>query len=413
MTTSSPGDRAGRPGHFLDELRATFAEHANRPAIVYQGRSRTYGEIDEKARRCAARLRQLGVVRGDRVAIATPEKLPFLSAHLGTLYAAGVSLPLDPRLEANELRLLLRDSGARVVVAGRDVHPLIHALRSDLPGLRALLLDAEAWEAPDSAFAEPAIDRDAACVILNTSRAAGPPRGVVHTHASLASGLRALRTAWRFTPDDVPVNVLPLFHIQGLSIAAHLSLSTGCCMYIEESFQPRRSLAMVGRGTIFMGIPAFYYSFLEQPDFRAVARGWSSVRLFTCGSSAIRPEELPRLESILRRPVIHQYGMAEAHAIASLPLDGPWPRGSVGVPLDGIEVRVLGDDGQPARAGVIGPIRIRGPNLFRDYWRDPDATRAAFSSGWFDTGDLGSLDEGGFLTLASERLATDGPSTVD
>src|SRR5271156_5487067 len=134
MTNSSPGEPARRPRHFLDELRATFADRANRPAIVYQNRSWTYGELDVKARRCAARLRQLGVVRGDRVAIATSEKLPFLAAHLGTLHAAAVSLPLNPWLTSDELRYFLRDSGAWVVVAGRDVHPLVNALRADLPG---------------------------------------------------------------------------------------------------------------------------------------------------------------------------------------------------------------------------------------------------------------------------------------
>ncbi len=179
-------------------------------------------------------------------------------------------------------------------------------------------------------------------------------------------------------------------------------------MHIEESFHPRRTLESVGWGTVFMGIPTFYYTFLEQPEFRRLARRWSNVRLFTCGSSAIRPDVLPELESILGRPVINQYGMTEAHVITSLPLDGPWPQGSVGVPLDGIEVRVLGDDGKPAAPGVVGSVQLRGPNLFRDYWRNPDATRAAFVSGWFDTGDLGSFDEGGFLTLAGRKIQRQG-----
>ncbi len=242
MASSSMGDVARKPGHFLDELRATFADRANRPAIVYQSRSWTYGELDEKARRCAARLRQLGVGRGDRVAIATAEKLPFLAAHLGALHAAAVSLPLSPSLAGDELRFFLRESGARVVVAGSDVHSIVHALRADLPGLRSLMLDSEAWEAPGATFSDPAIDRNAACVILYSSSSTGQPRGVVHTHASLASGLRTLQAAWQFNPDDTMVNVLPLFQIHGLSLGAHLSLLTGSCMQIEELFHPRRTL---------------------------------------------------------------------------------------------------------------------------------------------------------------------------
>src|SRR5205807_1604691 len=117
----------------------------------------------------------------------------------------------------------------------------------------------------------------------------------------------------------------------------------------------------------------------------------SRVRLCTCGSAPIRPDVLPRLEEILGRPIINRYGMTEAHVISSLPLDGPWPAGSVGLPLDGIELRVVQEDGRPTSAGEVGRIQVRGPNLFREYWRNPEATRKAFAGGWFDTGDLGTL----------------------
>jgi malonyl-CoA/methylmalonyl-CoA synthetase len=269
--------------------------------------------------------------------------------------------------------------------------------------LRALLPDAEAWDAPRTDFAEPAIDRDAPCLMLYSSGTTGRPKGVVHNHANLASSMRALQAVWRFTPDDILVNVLPLFHIHGLSFATHLSLLTGSCMHVEDAFHPRRTLDVVGRGTVFMAIPTFYYSFLDRPEFRAVARGWRDVRLFTCGSAPIRPEVLPDLESALGRPVINRYGMTEAHVITSLPLDGPWPQGSVGVPLDGVAVRVVDDDGEPAVPGQVGSVQLRGPNLFRAYWGQPDATREAFASGWFDTGDLGSRDAGGFLTLVGRK----------
>src|SRR5262249_10888879 len=129
------------------------------------------------------------------------------------------------------------------------------------------------------------------------------------------------------------------------------------------------------------------------------ARSLSGVRLFTCGSAPIRPEVLPRLEEVLGKPVINRYGMTEAHVITSLPLDGPWPSGSVGLPLDGIELRLAGADGACPPQGETGSVLVRGPNLFREYWRNPEATRRAFATGWFDTGDLGHLDARGFLTL--------------
>ena len=152
-----------------------------------------------------------------------------------------------------------------------------------------------------------------------------------------------------------------------------------------------------------MAIPTFYYSFLDRSEFKTAAQEWRDVRLFTCGSAPIRAEVLPELEEALGRPVINRYGMTEAHVITSLPLDGPWPQGSVGVPLPGIEVRVVKDDGTPAGPAEVGSVRLRGPNLFREYWRKPEATREAFASGWFDTGDLGSRDAAGFLTLVGRK----------
>jgi malonyl-CoA/methylmalonyl-CoA synthetase len=202
------------------------------------------------------------------------------------------------------------------------------------------------------------------------------------------------------TPDDTVLHVLPLFHIHGLSFAAQMTLLAGGRLLLEDGFHPDRTLAAAGRSTVVMAVPTIYYRLLDHPGFRAAVRQLSCVRLFTCGSAPVRPEVLPVLEGILGRPVINRYGMTEAHVIASLPLDGPWPWGSVGLPLAGAEAEVVDAAGQPLPVGEVGAVRVRGPNLFREYWRNPEATAKAFAGGWFDTGDLGSFDGNGFLTLA-------------
>ncbi len=389
-------------GHFLDELRAVFADRAGQPALVYRDHSYSCGELDERARRAAAWLHGLGVTPGDRVLLCTPEKLPFLVAHLGALYAGAVSLPVNPRFPREELRYVLADSGARVAVVGEEQRALVEGLRPDLPELAAVVHDAAAWDAPAAQLHEPRVGPEDACLILYSSGTTGRPKGVVHTPANLSASLRALQSCWRLTAEDVVVNALPLFHIHGLSFATQLSLLSGACLRLED-FHPRRTLDAVGRGTVFMAIPTFYYAFLDRPEFRTAARGWGRVRLFTCGSAPVRPEVLPELEEILGRPVINRYGMTEAHVISSLPLEGPWPRGSVGVPLAGVEVRVVREGGAPADVGEAGTVLVRGPNLFREYWRNPEATRAALAVGWFDTGDIGTLDPAGFLTLVGRK----------
>jgi malonyl-CoA/methylmalonyl-CoA synthetase len=289
------------------------------------------------------------------------------------------------------------------VVAGNAERPAIELLQTELPDCHAVLADSEVANAFRVGIPATKIAADQACLMLYSSGTTGRPKGVVHTHAGLASSLHALQEAWRIRPDDVLVNVLPLFHIHGLSFATHLSLLTGSCMLLDDVFHPRRTMELIGRGTVFMAIPTFYYSFLNRAEFASVARTWSKVRLFTCGSAPIRAEVLPELESALGRPVINRYGMTEAHVITSLPLEGPWLQGSVGVPLRGIEVQIVKDDGRVAGPAEVGSVRLRGPNLFHEYWGRPDATQEAFASGWFDTGDLGFRDAAGFLTLVGRQ----------
>jgi malonyl-CoA/methylmalonyl-CoA synthetase len=389
--------------HFLDELLTTFARQSARPAIIYRGRTVSYGELESRIGRCAAWLQGLGVGQGDRVAVSGTDKLAFLIAHLGAIRAGGVSLPLNPRFTRDELRYFLADSSPTVAVMGDGPRQLAEELHPEISGLRAVVSDADAAEAPEARPRPVAVSADDPCFLFYSSGTTGWPKGVVHTHASTAAGLGALRDCWRLGPDDVVVNVLPLFHVHGLSIATQLCLLAGGCQLTEDAFDARQALDVIGRGTVFMAVPTIYYRLLEQSDFRTAARSWQGVRLFTCGSAPVRPEVLPELEDILGRPVINRYGMTEAHVITSLPLDGPWPQGSVGPPLNGVEVRLSREDGQLAGPGEVGSVWLRGPNLFRVYWRKPDATRAALASGWFETGDLGSRDAAGFLTLVGRK----------
>jgi malonyl-CoA/methylmalonyl-CoA synthetase len=389
--------------HFLHDLRSQFAQRGNRAALLYRGRSYSYGELEAQVRGWAAWLQGRGVQPGDRVALATPNKFPFLIAHLGTLFAGAVSLPLNPRFTREEMRYFLADSGARVAVVGADNRALVEGLSAELPALQEVVDDAVVGEAGGGAFREPAPAAEDPALMIYSSGTTGWPKGVVHGHDNMGSGLRALQACWRLTPDDIVVNILPLFHIHGLCFATHLTLLTGGCVLLDDHFQPQHTLELVGRGTVFMAVPTIYYRFLEQPEFRAAVQSWTSVRLFTCGSAPIRPEVLAELHRILGRPVINRYGMSEAFVITSLPVEGPWPVGSVGLPLEGIEVRVDRADHSQAAPGEVGAVRLRGPNLFRGYWGQPEATQAAFVDGWFDTGDLGFRDAAGFLTLVGRK----------
>jgi malonyl-CoA/methylmalonyl-CoA synthetase len=391
------------PHHFLHDLRSVLATHPDRPAIVHRERTITYGELGKLAAGFAGFLQGSGLAPGERVVLFTENKLPFLLAYLGAVFAGGVPLPLNPRFKREEMRYFLSDSECRVVIAGEEQHGLVESLASELAFRPPVILDSAVWNPPAAPFHDFSPNSDHPCLMLYSSGTTGWPKGVVHTHANVGSALAALKDCWQMSADDVVINVLPLFHIHGLEFATHLTWLAGGCIWIEDSFDIPRTLAALQKGTVFMAVPAIYMRLLEDASFREAAGTWPNIRLFTCGSAPIRAEVLPELEGILGRPVINRYGMTEAYVITSLPLAGPWPAGSVGLPLNGIELKVIRADGNPVATGEVGTVVIRGPNLFREYWRKPEATQAALASGWFDTGDLGTLDDAGLLTLVGRK----------
>jgi malonyl-CoA/methylmalonyl-CoA synthetase len=388
---------------FLDRLLASRDAHAGRPAVVHRGRAWTYADLFERAGRLATRLQRLGLSPGDRVALPLADRLPHLVAELGVLLAGGVAVPLHPRLPRAELPYYLTDSGASVIIADPEQAPLFEELRPQAPALRHVLASTLEEDGSAAGFRAPGPAADDPCLMIYSSGTTGWPKGVVHAQGNLASALLSLGDCWCMTPDDRVAHVLPLFHVHGLCFAALLPFLAGARVLLEDSFQPAATLDAVGRATVFMAVPTIYYRLLDTPEFPERARGWRDMRLFTCGSAPIRQEVLPALEGVLGRPVINRYGMTEAHVITSLPLGGPWPAGSVGLPLAGVEVEVRREDGSPAGQGEVGAVWIRGPNLFREYWNKPEATRAAFVNGWFDTGDQGARDAAGFLTLAGRK----------
>ena len=392
---------------FRDQLEAAFVQFAARPALTYQGETWTYAELDARTRAATAHLQRQGLRAGERVILYTADKRALLLAHLGAIRAGGVSLPLNFKFTPSEMRYYAADSGSVLAIGGDAELPVLQALVEDQENSLRGVLHADEFLAlaPQPTAPLPASTADDWALLLYSSGTTGQPKGVVHTHANLGAAVRSLADCWAFTPDDVLVNVLPFFHIHGLSFASHVNFLTGAHMLMGDQFHPVRTLDLIDRATVFMAIPPMYYQFLNRPEFREHAKQWSQVRLFTCGSAPIRPEVLPELEGILKSPLINRYGMTESHVIASLPIDRPSVQGSVGLPLAGVEMTMVEDGSTTKEGHAVGEVHVKGPVIFTHYLNRPEATAEAFAhEGYFATGDLGTLNHQGYLTLIGRKV---------
>lgn len=396
---------------FGELLERQFQINSRKPAVIYRSQVLTFGQLERKAEKVAVFLQQQGLKKGDIVILYLQEKSDFLVLHLGIILCGGVSLPLNFNFTREEMIYFLADSGARFVFASGGQAGLIGSIKEKCPLLEeifepASVLESNVNKRPEKV--ETAVEDH--CFMLYSSGTTGRPKGVVHTHGNTGAALLALQKWWNFSPGDVLLNVLPLFHIHGLSFASHLSLISGSSMILEDRFHPQKTMEKIKEATVFMGVPTFYYAFLNRPEFREKAKQWHRTRLFTCGSAPIRSGVLGEIESIIGKPLINRYGMTESHVITSLPLGGPFKKGSAGLPIDGIELKIEGgprtntDRRGREESPTVGEVKVRGKNLFNRYWNKPGATRAAFDDdGFFKTGDLGYLDAGGYLFLTGRK----------
>ncbi len=375
-------------------------------AIEFPDRRLTYSELRDEAHVVAARLAGCS-----RVAVLAEPTVETCVAVIGALLAVVPVVPLNPRSGPSELGHVLADAQPDAVLlapgseAPAGLEPMVVELGRDGTGPRPPRPPAPPQVTPDP---------EAPALIVYTSGTTGPPKGAVLPRRAIASNLDALAGAWGWTEEDTVIHGLPLFHVHGLVIGVLGPIRRAGSVSHLGRFSPEaveRALGGGGGGaTMLFGVPTMYRRLADAAERSAtLASALAGARLLVSGSAALPASEHRRLEHLTGRGVVERYGMTETLMNTAIRFDGEPAPGTVGSPVEGVELRLVGDDGEASgvRDGqTIGEIEVRGPNLFLGYLNRPDATEAAMHDGWFRTGDMATVDGRGYVRIVGRR-ATD------
>jgi long-chain acyl-CoA synthetase len=393
-------------------LASLLTESAKRapgdPAIRLGEVELSYGQLDEQSARLATLLREKGFEPGDRVGVMLPNVPEFPVAYYGVLRAGGVVVPMNVLLKQREIAFYLEDSGAKILLAW---HGFAEEAREG-----AAAADAELIEVEPGSFAallsehEPTADladtaEDDTAVILYTSGTTGKPKGAELTHMNLLRNADvSSRTTCEVSGGDVVLGALPLFHSFGQTVGMNASLKVGACLTLVPKFDPAEALATMQRDEVthFYGVPTMFGALLHHPERESYDT--SSLRTCITGGASMPVEVLRGFEQAFDAIVLEGYGLSETSPVASSNHpDKERKPGSIGTPLEGVEMMVVDENDEPVEQGEVGEIVIRGHNIMKGYWQRPEATEEAMRGGWFHSGDMARTDEEGYFYIVDRK----------
>ncbi len=389
-------------------LTRIAAVQGERSAIKLDDIAVSFGALAEQSARVARLLQQRGVAPGDRVGIMLPNVPEFAAIYYGILAAGAVVVPMNVLLKQREVAFYLSDPEAKIVFAWHDFADAAVPGSADA-GTECILIrpgELESLLAGSDATAGVA-ERSGAdtAVILYTSGTTGTPKGAELTHANLRRNVDAVLRMWHFGPDDVILGALPLFHAFGQTCGLNAAIAAGSCLTMLPRFDAGRALETIERDhvTVFEGVPTMYSALIHNPDRERFDT--SSLRLCISGGASLPLETLRNFEAAFGCPILEGYGLSETSPVASFNHpDRPRKAGSIGTPIEGVEMAVVTESGERPAHGEVGEIVIRGHNLMKGYWRRPDATAEAITAdGWFHTGDLAHVDEDGYFFIVDRK----------
>ena len=355
----------------------------------------SWRDIDRATAMIANLLKSLKLKPGSRIAVQVEKSPEALFLYLATLRAGYVYLPLNTAYQAAEIQYFIENAEPAVVICSSKNFSWISkiAFKADTEHVFTLdenrkgsLLERSAVHS--DRFKTVDKKEDDLAAILYTSGTTGRSKGAMLTHRNLSSNAQVLKDFWGWKKGDVLLHALPIFHVHGLFVAAHGALLNGSKMIWLPRLDTSQLIRYLPQSTVMMGVPTFYVRLLLDPDFnREVCK---NMRLFVSGSAPLLTETFNSFEKVSGHTILERYGMSETVMLVSNPYKGKRIGGSVGQVLPGVQVRVVSDQGKLCGTNEIGNIEVRGPNVFKGYWRMPEKTAEEFTAdGWFKTGDVG------------------------
>ena len=400
-------------GNLFATLRAAFPSNLDAVAVeTDDGLTYSWRDLERATAMMANLLESLDLPAGSRIAVQVEKSLEAMVLYLATLRAGFVFLPLNTAYLNDEIEYFIGDAEPAVVVcsagnfgwiskiAFKACTQYVFTLNDDRSGS---LLDRATSCADQHEIAVRQSDDLAA--ILYTSGTTGRSKGAMLTHGNMLSNARVLQSYWGWrTPEeggDVLIHALPIFHVHGLFVAIHGAILNGSKMIWLSKFDPKRVIQKLPEATVFMGVPTLYVRLLAEPGLtREVTR---HMRLFIAGSAPLLIDTFTEWQTRTGHTILERYGMSETAMLTSNPYyvaDGERRGGTVGFPLPNVSLRVQDDAGVPVALGEVGGIQVKGPNVFKGYWRMPQKTADEFTSdGFFKTGDVGKVDAQGYVTI--------------
>jgi long-chain acyl-CoA synthetase len=406
-------------------LENAARNHPDRLAVALGDTRLTYAQLDAAASQVANALMETGVGHGDRVAVLIPNTPHFPIVYFGILKAGAIVVPLNVLLKGPEVAYHLEDSGARVLIAFEGFAEAASAGFAQASGCEAL------WFATVDAGSPPPMDGegistlgarlegqsgsfdtfqtmpDDTAVLLYTSGTTGRPKGAELSHSNMVLNAIISRDLVGATADDRALCVLPLFHSFGQTCVQNASILTGGALILLPRFEPERALELMAREkvTLFAGVPTMYWSLLHSGNREAhAATVQSNLRGCTSGGAAMPVELMRSFEEAFGVTILEGYGLSETAPVATFNVSAERRKpGSIGLPVWGVDVRIVDERDHEVARGERGEIVLRGHNVMKGYWQRPEDTAAAMRGGWFHTGDVAYMDEDGYTFIVDRK----------